>query len=349
MRFQFDPRSDATAWREASDAQTRSDPLADRFGRSKRKLRLSLTDRCNFRCGYCMPEEPEWVPRSQLLSYEELHNLAGLFVRRMGVDAIRVTGGEPLMRRGVVDFIRRLGSLRGQGLKRVSMTTNAALLERHAAGLVAAGLDDVNISIDSLDPDRFRSMTGGGELEPVLRGIRAARDAGLPAKLNAVVIRDTNEYDILPLTRWAASEGVPLRFIEFMPLDGRGGWQPERVVPERDMVAALEQEFTVERLPRTREPATYYRLDGAFLLGIISTVSNPFCGSCDRVRVTATGELYPCLFSPVCSDLKGPLRAGADEPELERIIRGGVWRKGKGFQETQGYVERTISMHGLGG
>ncbi|WP_440996500.1 GTP 3',8-cyclase MoaA [Arhodomonas sp. SL1] len=324
-------------------------PLVDRFARSKHKLRLSLTDRCNFRCHYCMPEEPEWLPKSELLTFEELERVARLFIHRLGIDSIRLTGGEPLVRRGVPDFVARLDALRGLGLRRISMTSNGVPLRRHAAALAAAGLDDINISIDSLDPERFRRMTGGGDLAAVLEGIRAARDAGLGLKLNAVVIRGDNEDDVVPLTEWAMGEGISLRFIEFMPLDARGGWQPQRVVPEREIIERLEQRHAVEPVPRTREPATYYRVDDAYHLGVISTVSNPFCSTCDRVRVTATGEIYPCLFSPVNTDLKTPLRDGADDDELEHVARGAVWRKGRGFVESAGYVQRAITMHGLGG
>ncbi len=324
-------------------------PLVDRFERSKHKLRLSLTDRCNFRCHYCMPEDPEWLPKEQLLSFEELERIARLFITRLGIDNIRLTGGEPLMRRGVADLVARLDALRAEGLERISMTSNGVPLRKHADDLVAAGLDDINISIDSIDPERFRAMTGGGELDAVLGGIRAARDAGLAMKLNAVVIRGDNEEDIVPLTEWAMSEGVSLRFIEFMPLDARGGWQPGRVVPEREIIERLAERHHVESLSRTREPATYYRVDGDYRLGVISTVSNPFCATCDRVRVTATGEIYPCLFSPVNTDLKTPLRDGASDDDLEHVVRGAVWRKGKGFVESAGYVQRAITMHGLGG
>ncbi len=324
-------------------------PLVDRFERSKHKLRLSLTDRCNFRCHYCMPEDPEWLPREQLLSFEEFERVSRVFITRLGIDRIRLTGGEPLMRRGVSGFVGQLNGLRELGLERISMTSNGVPLRRHAADLAAAGLDDINISIDSIDPERFRRMTGGGELDTVLAGIRAARNAGLGMKLNAVVIRGDNEDDIVPLTEWAMGEGVPLRFIEFMPLDARGGWQPQRVVPEREIIDRLAERHSVEATPRTREPATYYRVDGAYSLGVISTVSNPFCATCDRVRVTATGEIYPCLFSPMNTDLKTPLRDGASDDDLEHVIRGAVWRKGKGFAESAGYVQRAITMHGLGG
>lgn len=322
-------------------------PLVDRFGRSKHKLRLSLTDRCNFRCGYCMPDDPVWTPRDQLLSLEELHTLAALFVRRLGITHLRLTGGEPLLRRGVLGLLERLNELRPHGLARIALTTNGSLLARYATRLRDLGIDNLNVSLDSLDPRRFKAMTAA-ELGPVLQGIEAARDAGLDVKLNTVVIRGENEDDIVPLARWALQEGLKLRFIEFMPLDGRGTWNPSRVVPEREIVARLRQEFAVEALPRSREPATYYLLEERQPLGVISTVSNPFCASCDRVRVTATGALYACLFSPVCSDLRALLRAG-DLDTLEQRIRAGVWDKGKGFIESSGYVQRQISMNGLGG
>lgn len=343
-----DNQVDSSGTRPAN-ATDAGDVLLDQFGRSKRKLRLSLTDRCNFRCGYCMPDNPVWKPKDEILSYEELYRLAALCVERMGIDALRLTGGEPLMRRDVPRFVDRLDRLRDRGLRRISMTTNGVLLNRHADALADAGLDDLNVSIDSLDPQRFSELTGGGAIEAVLTGIRRASRAGLPMKLNCVAMRGVNEEDLIPLTRWAYDEGVPLRFIEFMPLDGRGIWQPDKVVPEREIIDRVAEHFAVRALPRTREPATYYELDGRYRIGVISTVSNPFCGSCDRVRITATGELYPCLFSPFSRDLKGPLRNGESDSALEALIRGTVWKKGKGFVESSGYVSRQISMHGLGG
>ncbi|MDZ7811083.1 MAG: radical SAM protein, partial [Arhodomonas sp.] len=262
-----------------------------------------------------MPEEPEWLPKSEFLTFEELERVARLFIQRLGIDSIRLTGGEPLVRRGVPDFVARLDALRGLGLRRISMTSNGVPLARSAAALAAAGLDDINISIDSLDPERFRRMTGGGDLAAVLEGIRAARDAGLGLKLNAVVIRGDNEDDVVPSPNGPWARGSPSlhRFITQCP------WRlaAQRVVPEREIIEHLEQRHEVEPVSRTREPATYYRVDGAYHLGVISTVSNPFCSTCDRVRVTATGEIYPCLFSPVNTDLKTPLRDGADDDELE--------------------------------
>jgi GTP 3',8-cyclase len=323
-------------------------PLVDAFARSKRKLRLSLTDRCNFRCGYCMPANPVWKPRDALLSFAELERLASVFVRRLGIEAIRLTGGEPLMRRDCIELISRLNALRARGLERISLTTNGTLLARYAEPLRAAGLDDVNVSLDSIEPARFRRLTGGGELTPVLEGILAARDAGLDVKANAVVIRGDNEDDVVALAEWSLRERVALRYIEFMPLDGRGQWRAERVVGEEEILARLRTRFEVEPLPRTREPAAYYRLAHEHRIGIIPTVSNPFCSSCDRVRVTSVGELYPCLFSPQGIDLRATLRSASDDL-LEQRIRGALWGKGRGFLESAGYVSRPISMHGLGG
>lgn len=320
--------------------------LTDAHGRVKRKLRLSVTDRCNFRCRYCMPDKVQWQPREQLLTREELARLARAFVTEHGITQIRLTGGEPLVRRELPGIVADLATLKPAGLARLSLTSNGALLAPRVAALRDAGLDDLNVSLDARSPEAFKALTGA-DVEPVLRGIAAARAAGLPVKINTVVIRGYNDHEILPLARWARAEGLELRFIEFMPLDGRGFWSRERVVPEAEIVAALAREFTVERLARDASPATPYRLDGA-PLGLISTVSNPFCASCDRVRVTATGELFACLFSAAGADLRAPLRAG-DPGELERRVRDAVWRKQAGYVARPGYVQRPVTMHRLGG
>jgi GTP 3',8-cyclase len=242
-----------------------------------------------------------------------------------------------------------LGRLRAQGLERISLTTNGALLARRADALRQAGLDDLNVSLDALEPERFHALSGGrGAVEHVIEGIRAACAAGLPVKINTVVVRGHNDDQILPLARWARAQAITLRFIAFMPLDGRGAWSHERVVPEAEILERLQQEFRIEALLRTGEPATYYALDGDYRLGVISTISKPFCASCDRLRVTATGALYACLFSSRGRDLRTPLRDGADDAALEAIIRGHVWNKEAGYA-AGGYVERPISMHALGG
>ena len=318
---------------------------ADSFGREIDYLRISLTDRCNFRCRYCMPEQPDFLPRDRLLPRRDLVALARVFVEELGIAQIRLTGGEPLLRRDLPEIVGDLGALRGAGLARISLTTNGALLERRLPALLAAGLDDVNVSLDARTPDVFRALTGA-DVEPVLRGLRAARDAGLPVKLNAVVIRGYNDHEIVPLARWALAEGIELRFIEFMPLDGRGFWSADKVVSESEIVATLAPHVPVEALARDASPATPYRA-GSGRLGIISTVSNPFCASCDRVRLTATGELYACLFSARGTDLAAELLR--DPAAVAPRIRAAVWNKESGYVAQPGYVQRPITMHHLGG
>ncbi len=323
-------------------------PLQDARGRTKRKLRISLTDRCNFRCVYCMPETPQWLPREQILRREELLRLARLFVTELGITDIRLTGGEPLLRADAVEIVDALNTLRPLGLERVAMTSNGVRLTRHAAALRAAGLDDLNVSLDARTPEVFHALTGG-EVEPVLDGIRAARDAGLPVKINSVVIRDHNEHEVLPLLDWALSERMTLRFIEFMPLDGRGYWNAERVVGEDEILDALRTRHAVSALPQTDDPARYFTVDGDQRFGIISTISKPFCKRCDRVRLSSTGTLYACLFSAGGADLRAPLRAGADDDTLIQLVRGHIWNKEAGYAQRPGYVERPITMHVLGG
>ncbi|MGQ0622226.1 MAG: GTP 3',8-cyclase MoaA [Panacagrimonas sp.] len=322
--------------------------LGDARGRAKRKLRVSLTDRCNLQCLYCMPEHPRWLPRVEILRRDELVRLVRLFVTELGIREIRLTGGEPLLRRDAIEILAELNELRSLGLERIAMTSNAVRLAPVAAALKAAGLDDLNVSIDSITPERFHAMTRG-QIAPVLKGLDAARAAGLGVKLNSVVIRGYNEDEVLPLVRWAFQENLSLRFIEFMPLDGRGFWTREKVVTEAQILEQLQPEFRVERLPRTAEPAEYFLLNGRFRLGVIPTISRPFCATCDRVRLSATGELYSCLFSEKGRDLKTPLRSGAGDVELARHIRGHVWHKEAGYAARPGYVERTVTMHHLGG
>jgi cyclic pyranopterin phosphate synthase len=332
----------------ALDAPPREGALRDARGRGKRKLRVSLTDRCNLQCLYCMPEHPKWLPREQILRRDELVRLVRLFVTGLGIREVRLTGGEPLLRRDAVEIVEALSELRPLGLERIAMTSNAVRLAPVARALRKAGLDDLNISIDSITPDRFHAMTRG-RIEPVLAGIEAAREAGIGLKLNSVVIRGYNEDEVLPLVRWAVRQDLSLRFIEFMPLDGRGLWTRDKVITEAEILEQVGREFRVERLPRTAEPAEYFRLDARYRLGIIPTISRPFCSTCDRVRLSATGELYSCLFSEACRDLKTPLRAGADDAQLAQAVREHVWHKEAGYASRPGYAERPITMHHLGG
>ena len=324
--------------------------LLDRHGRIKRKLRVSLTDRCNLRCHYCMPDKPQWLPRAALMQPAELQRLVGLFVRTLGISELRLTGGEPLLRTDLAEVIAALGALRTEGLRRIALTSNGVRLAPIAAALREAGLDDLNVSLDAITPARFTALTRG-EVAPVLAGIEAAQRVGLPTKLNCVVIRDANEAEIVPLARWAEARGLPLRYIEFMPLDGGGRWSRERVVDEAEILAALRSHWpALAPLPQGSDPARYYALDeSGYRIGVISTVSRPFCASCDRLRLDARGQLYTCLFSATGTDLLTPLRAGAGDEELVALIRTAVLGKPAGYAAQPGYVERPITMHHLGG
>lgn len=322
-------------------------PLIDRHGRTKRKLRISLTDRCNFRCTYCMPEHPDWLPRSTLLAREEVVRLAGLFVDS-GIDQIRLTGGEPLLRRDLLECVRDIDALRERGLRRLSMTTNASRIAPRAAELVAAGIDDFNVSLDAVDPDTFRRLTRR-EIAPVLDGIAALVDAGARIKLNAVVIRDDNEKDVVPLLEWAMARDIPLRYIEYMPLDAPGQWKRDAVVSEAEMLAAIRATHHVDDLPRGNDPSTPYLVDGRYALGVISTVSNPFCSTCDRLRLTATGELFTCLFSPLGTPLGTRMREGVADDLLAEQVRRAVWLKEAGYASRPGPVDRPLTMHAMGG
>jgi GTP 3',8-cyclase len=323
--------------------------LSDRYGRTMKKLRVSLTDRCNLRCVYCMPECPGWRTRDEILDFEEIERLVEIFVARLGVEQVRLTGGEPLVRQDVADLVARLGTLRAAGLRRVSLSTNGVLLARYARDLADAGLDDINVSLDSLSPRRFEKITGGGRLGDVLAGIECARAAGIAVKLNCVVMRGINDGDVLPLARWAYAANLALRFIEFMPLDSRGLWSPTMVFTEREIIAILKQEFAVVPEPRTPDPARYYLLNGRMRVGVISTVSSPFCARCDRIRLTADGRLFPCLFSPSGVDLKGAVRAGSGVDQIEACIRGAVADKPRGFAEQSEHLNPRVGMHVLGG
>lgn len=321
--------------------------LQDRFGRAKRKLRLSLTDRCNFRCRYCMPDRPEWLETERLMTRDELVRMARIFVEA-GIDELRLTGGEPTLRADVAECVAALSALRQRGLRRLSMTTNGSRLGTLLEPLIAAGLDDLNISLDTVDPDRFRILTGR-RIEPVLAGIELAQQAGLAVKLNAVLIQDYNDDQILSLVEWARKRSLPLRFIEFMPLDAPGRWRPDQVVSEARILQAVMSRYRVAPLPRGSAPATEYLLDGNYRLGVISTITKPFCASCDRLRLTADGTLYTCLFSRQGSNLLEPMRKGADDASLSRRIRNQVWHKDAGYVAAPGPVERPVTMHGMGG
>jgi cyclic pyranopterin phosphate synthase len=327
-------RYDVRAMSEPTpDPRPRSsgEPPRDRLGRRPRDLRISVTDRCNFRCTYCMPAEIfgrdyAFLPRSQILRYEEIVRLAGIFVG-LGVQKLRITGGEPTVRRDLPDLVRQLAAI--GGVRDLTLTTNGSALRTLAAPLAAAGLRRITVSLDSLDDGVFRAMNGADvPVARVLDGIAAAREAGLaPIKVNMVVRRDTNQASIVPLARWAREAGVVLRFIEYMDVGTSNGWRLDDVVPRAEIVALVDATFPLQALPPNYpgEVASRFRYrDGAGEIGVIASVTAPFCGSCTRARLSAEGELYTCLFAAHGTDLRAPLRAGADDVELEARIRA-VW------------------------
>jgi cyclic pyranopterin phosphate synthase len=298
---------------------TTQQPLADAYGRVATDLRVSLTDRCNLRCSYCMPAEGlDWLPHDEVLSDDEVVRLIEIGVRRLGIREVRFTGGEPLIRRGLVDIVRRTRAL-GDALE-LSVTTNALGLERNAEALAEAGLDRVNISLDTLDPERFHTITRRDRLDDVLRGAKAAHNAGLtPVKINAVLLRGVNDDDACDLLHWAIDHEYELRFIEQMPLDAQHDWHREEMVTAEEIFTKLDREFalTPASEPRGSAPAELFLVNGGpATVGVIASVTRPFCGDCDRVRLTADGQVRNCLFAREESDLRGAMRAGATDEEL---------------------------------
>jgi cyclic pyranopterin phosphate synthase len=326
------------------------DPLRDGHGRPIRDLRLSVTDRCNFRCQYCMPAEGlPWLERSEVLSFEEIERLVGLFAA-LGVRDVRRTGGEPLVRR---DF-PRLAAMLAPLVDDLAVTTNGYLLERDAEALVRAGINRFNVSIDSLQRDRFFEMTRRDALPQVLRGLEALAQfpEAHPIKVNAVALRGFTEDEVLPFAEFAREQPYEVRFIEFRPLDADRAWDIDKVLTGEEIRAAIDAVHPLE--PLEREPsatARVYRFaDGRGHIGFINPVSEPFCGDCDRIRLTADGRLRTCLFSLNETDLRGPLRAGADDAELERIVRDAVWRKElKHHVNEPGFIQPVRTMSAIGG
>ena len=328
------------------------EPLIDGHGRRIGDVRVSVTDRCNFRCQYCMPADGlPWLERDAVLTFEEITRVVGLLAE-MGVHDLRLTGGEPLVRR---DFPRLAAMLaRLPGIEDLSVTTNGFLLDRDAAALVDAGVQRFNVSIDSLQRDRFFEMTRRDALPRVLRGLQAlaAFPQAHPIKVNAVAMRGFTEDEVLPFARFAREHPYEVRFIEFMPLDADHAWTPESVLRGEEIRAIIETEFPLE--PEPREPsatARVYRFaDGQGRIGFINPVSEPFCGDCNRIRITAEGRLRTCLFSMGETDLRTPLRAGADDDDLERLIRDAVWRKElKHHVSEPGFIQPARTMSAIGG
>ncbi len=326
-------------------------PLADRFGRVATDLRVSLTDRCNLRCNYCMPAEGlDWLPTEQTLTDDEVVRLITIAVERLGVTEVRFTGGEPLLRRGLVDIVTRTHALGAE----TSLTTNALGLTHTAQALADAGLDRINASIDTIRPETFAAITRRDRLDDVIAGLEAAKKAGLnPVKLNAVLLRGTNDDQAAELLRWAVEHGYALRFIEQMPLDAQHSWSREAMVTAEEIHTALAAEFTLtpHEAPRGSDPAELFDVDGGpATVGIIASVTRPFCGDCDRVRLTADGQIRNCLFAREESDLRAPLRTGASDEEIaERwVIAMRGKRAGHGIDD-ESFLQPDRPMSAIGG
>ncbi|MCI0343614.1 MAG: GTP 3',8-cyclase MoaA [Planctomycetales bacterium] len=331
--------------------------LRDRFGRVATDLRVSVTDRCNLRCRYCIPHEPAaWFERRELLTFEEIARLVRILASQ-GVSSVTLTGGEPLLRRGLPDLVRMVVATPGIG--DLSLTTNGTRLRELAAPLRAAGLRRATVSLDTLRPERFRAISQRDEHAAVLAGIAAARAAGLaPVKVNAVPLRGVNDDEFVDFAAWSRDTGIPVRFIEYMPLEaGPGEWSLEKVVPGREILAAVGRRFPLVPAsgPEDPAPARAYRFaDGApGGIGVIMSVTEPFCRTCTRIRLTSDGKLTTCLYGPDETDLREPLRLGASDEEIAARVREAVLRKRRGGAlevfETRRPIPLVRTMHQIGG
>ena len=327
--------------------------LVDGFGRRHRDLRISVTDRCNFRCTYCMPSEGmAWLPHHDVITFDEITTVARVAVERFGFESIRLTGGEPTMRARLSVLVERLAAL-GVDL---ALTTNGSTLAHHAHDLAAAGLGRINVSLDSLDRDRFAAITGRDELPAVVTGIRSAREAGLdPVKVNVVVTRGVNDDELVAFAEFGRNEGVTVRFIEFMPLDADQRWRLDAVVPAAEIVAKIGARLPLVPVAPGHAPAaTWTFADGIGEIGVIASVTEPFCGSCDRVRLTADGQMRACLFSTDETDLRAILRCGAEPAEIDDALAAalattvaGKWA-GHGITSVE-FTRPARSMSQIGG
>lgn len=324
--------------------------LIDGHRREIADLRVSVTDRCNFRCQYCMPAEGlAWLDRDDILTFEELERVVGLMAS-MGVRDVRLTGGEPLVRRDLPRLVSMLSPL----VDDLSLTTNGYLLERHAQALVSAGVNRFNISIDSLQRDRFYELTRRDALPQVLAGLRALAvfPEAHPIKINAVAIRGFTEQEAIPFAKFAREEPYEVRFIEFMPLDADRNWRPDDVLTGDEIRAAIHAVHPLEAEPREANSTarTYRFADGQGRIGFVNPVSEPFCADCNRIRLTADGQLRTCLFSLNETDLRGPLRDGSSDDEIVQLVRDAVWKKElKHHVNDEGYVQPQRTMSSIGG
>jgi cyclic pyranopterin phosphate synthase len=328
--------------------------LADTFGRVHRDLRISVTDRCNFRCTYCMPAEGmTWLPREEVLTFEEIERVASIMVHRFGIDSIRLTGGEPTMRAHLPLLISKLAALSSTAHPvDVSMTTNGSTLAAAAGDLRVAGLHRVNISLDSLRADRFAELTLRNDLERVLEGVDAAIDAGFdPVKVNVVAMRGVNEDEIVDFATFGRERGVTVRFIEFMPLDADEIWTPEAVLSQAEIVAAIAAVYPMDPIERGSEPAERFAYrDGNGEVGVIPSVTRPFCEACDRVRLSSEGALRNCLFATKEVDLRAILREGGSDDDLAAAISAEVAAKSAGHAIGQAtFIRPRKTMSQIGG
>ncbi len=324
-------------------------PLLDRYGRVHTDLRISVTDRCNLRCVYCMDDDMTFLPRSEILSFEEIARVAAV-ARSLGITSIRLTGGEPLVRRNLPELVRMLSAI---GFEDLALTTNAMLLGALARPLVDAGLARVNISCDSLRPERYASIRRRGNLETVLAAMDVAESAGLgPLKVNVVLMRGVNDDEIVDFAHFARTTGRVVRFIEFMPLDAQGHWGREQLVPGEEVFARINPVWPLEPVGDAGPaPAERFRFrDGGGEVGLISSVTQPFCGTCNRLRLTADGTIRNCLFSDEERAIRDALRAGGSDEDIAHLLRSGVWAKypGHAINEPE-FLRPTRSMSMIGG
>ena len=325
--------------------------LNDSYGRVARKLRISVTDRCNFRCQFCMPKTPIWLPRENILSYEEIYRVVSLFAK-MGISKIRLSGGEPLMRRNIERLVDLLVTV--PGIRSVSMTTNGFQLAEKAAALKMAGLSGVTVSLHSLKPDRFSEISGGGVFEKVIEGIESAKKNKIPTKINAVIIRGCNDDEIVDLASLAFSGKITMRFIEYMPFDGERMWGKEKVVSGKEIIERISERYKL--IPESRERGSTARLykfaNGMGQIGVITSITEPFCSDCDRIRLSADGKIVPCLFDKAGYDLKPLLRNRSSDDEVSLFMKNAIARKTPGVEtllKQMSPLQHIRPMHTIGG